>query len=54
MASAIVLTFSLLLLLEGVLSLKYPKSSLPSGLKKLCMVWRRFYLIAPSHIKTSR
>ena len=35
MTSAIVLTFSLLLLLEGLLSLKYPKPSLTSGLKKL-------------------
>lgn len=35
MASAVVLTFSMLLLLEGILSLKYPKPSLTSGLKKL-------------------
>ena len=35
MASAVILTFSLLLLLENVLSLKYPKPSLTNGLKKL-------------------
>ena len=35
MTSAVILTFSLLLLLENVLSLKYPKPSLTNGLKKL-------------------